>query len=274
MTEQDLEKLEELPTLPRFVQDILAVVNDKDAPLAEVARALAVDPGTSGRVVAAANAAFFTGHQPIYSVDDAAMRLGLNRVRVLASTALLSAQLRPEACPAFDQGRFWRASMNVAMCASKLANYVPLETGTPAAYLAGLLHNIGVLANAYTFPDAMQRVLTTAEDQPHCVAALETDHLGFDYYRSGAAIVRRWELPEAIITAVRRHADPDYRGDWARLTAMIGASVDWYRNGYEGAPSGRILRGISESKLRNIAMSCQREDEQLKAFAAELANVA
>ncbi len=274
MTQQDLEKLEELPTLPRFVRDILAVVNDKDAPLAEVGKALAVDPGTSARVVAAANAAFFTGYQPIYSVDDAAVRLGLNRVRVLASTALLSAQFRAEACPAFDQARFWCASMNVAMCASKLANYVPLETGTPASYLAGLLHNIGVLANAYTFPEQMNRVFTAAADGAHCVEALEMDYLGFDHLQSGAAVLRRWELPEAIVTAVSHHADPDYRGEWSRLTAMIGASVDWYRHGFQGAPGGRILRGISESKLRNIAMSCQREDKQLQVFAAQLGSAA
>lgn len=275
MTEPDLEKLEELPTLPRFVQDILAVVNDKDAPLADVASALAVDPGASGRIVAAANAAFFTGHQPIYSVDDAAVRLGLNRVRVLASTALLSAQFQPDTCPAFDQGRFWRSSMNVALCASKLANYVPLETGTPASYLAGLLHNIGVLANACTFPETMGQVLSAAAaDDASCLAAVEVDYLGFDHYQAGAAVLRRWQLPEAVVTAVGNHMDPAYRGDWSRLTNMVGASVDWYRTGYNELPQSRILRGISESKLENIAMSCRREDEQLKSFAAELARVA
>lgn len=55
---------------------------------------------------------------------------------------------------------------------------------------------------------------------------------------------------------------------------MIGASVDWYRHGFQGAPGGDILRGISESKLRNIAMICQRADKQLQVFAARLGTAA
>ncbi|SEP16404.1 HDOD domain-containing protein [Aquisalimonas asiatica] len=274
MAQQDLERIEELPTLPRFVQDILKVVNDKDAPLPDVAAALAMDPGTSGRVVSAANAAFFTGYQPIYSVDDAAVRLGLNRVRVLATTTLLSAQFQSCSCPALNQGRFWRASMNVALCASKLGNYVPLETETAAGYLAGLLHNIGVLANAHVFPDAMQRALTADDRDDTRLAEREQRELGFDHYQSGSRLLASWDLPDPLVTVVAHHADPDYQGDWARLTDMVGACVDWYRAGYEDRPTRRILRGISEPKLNNIGMSCRREDEQLGTFAEEVAGAA
>lgn len=274
MTETDLDNLQELPTLPRFVQDILAIVNDQNAALADVAASLAMDPGASARIVAAANSAFFPSHQPIYSVDDAAVRLGMNRVRVLANTTLLSARFRPASCPAFDQGYFWRSSMSVALCASKLANYVPLESGTPAAYLAGLLHNIGVLANAYAFPSAMQGVLEARRHSEHCLAALEFDALGFDHCRSGAVLLQRWQMPEALVVAVGHYLDPTYRGDWGRLSGMIGACAEWYGNGYTEIPSTTILRGVSRTKLENIAMSCRREDEQLLTFAAELADVA
>lgn len=271
MTRADPDQLQQLPGLPRALQEILVTVNDADAALADVAAALAKDPGCSARVVAAANAAFLSAYQPVDSVNAAAMRLGLNRVRVLASTVLLSARFRPEACPAFEPERFWRASMNVALCAAKLGHYVPVEPGAPAPYLAGLLHNIGLLVTAYAFPETMDRVLRATATRGDCLEAVEVDELGFDHHQAARWVLERWQLPVGVVQVVANHSDPDYRGEWSRLTALIGAAAAWYRQQYAGVPGDSVLRGIARAKLENIALSCRNEDAQLQSFANRVA---
>ncbi|MFO7857883.1 MAG: HDOD domain-containing protein [Ectothiorhodospiraceae bacterium] len=271
MSRPDPDQLQHLPGLPRALQEILVIVNDAEATLADVAAALAKDPGCSARVVAAANAAFLSAYQPVDSVNTAAMRLGLNRVRVLASTALLSTCFRPDACPGFEPERFWRASMNVALCSAKLVHYVPVERGGPASYLVGLLHNIGLLVTVYAFPEAMDRVFRLAAERGSCLEAIEVDELGFDHHQAAQWVLERWQLPEAVVQVVANHADPDYRGDWARLAAMVGAARAWYQQRYQAVPADAILRGIARSKLENIALSCRNEDAQLHAFASRIA---
>ncbi len=274
MNPSDMEKLDELPTLPRAVEDIFHVVNDREAPLSAVAAALAQDPGTVARIVAAANAAFFVGHQTIYTVDDAAVRLGLNRVRVLATSTLLASRFRPEECPAFDQGRYWLRAMSVAMCASKLANYVPLETPSSAAYLAGLLHHAGVLALAYGFPDKTHAVLEGRDagtrEQMTLAAALQ-ESMGIDHRAAGGYVLRRWGVPAPAAVIAETYGDPDYQGDFARLQRLIRVCIGWYRSGYQEVPENDILRALPESKIANIGASCRREDEQLRSFASQLA---
>ncbi len=273
MSPRDLAKLDALPTLPAAVQRIFQVLNDKDAPLSAVAEALAQDPGTTARIIGAANSAFFISHQAVYSVDDAAVRLGLNRIRILATSTLLASRFRPEHCPAFDQSRFWHQAMSVALCASKLANYVPLETPSGAAYLAGLLHNIGILVNAYAFPEAMNQALLTygRADNDRPLGVLEQDLLGFNHLESGAAVLKRWDVPQSVVEAVGRWGEPESSRLVPRLAGLVRVCRQWYRSGYMQPPDCELMRVLGERKASNIANSCRREDEQLMVFAQSIA---
>ncbi|MCP1673060.1 HD-like signal output (HDOD) protein [Natronocella acetinitrilica] len=276
MSPPDIKKLDALPALPRAVQEIFHVVNDKDAPLSAVAEALGRDPATVARIVAAANAAFFVGHHTVYTVDDAAVRLGLNRVRVLATSTLLASRFRPQDCPAFDQGRFWLRAMSVAMCASKLANYVPLETPSSAAYLAGLLHHCGVLALAYAYPRECERPLMAYEvdrDSRRLDDRL-SEVLGFGHHAAGAHVLRNWGVPEAAAAIAESYSQDDYDGDYARLQALIRTCIAWYREGYGDMPDSPLLRTLPDTKIANIGASCRREDDQLRSFALQLASAA
>ena len=278
MSPSRIDQLDALPTLPRAVHEIFHIVNDKDAPLSAVAAALGRDPGTVARVIGAANAAFFVRHQTVYSVDDAAVRLGLNRVRVLATSTLLASRFRADACLAFDQSRYWRRAMSVAMCASKLANYVPLETPSGSAYLAGLLHHIGLLCIAHTFPSEADAVLSAREARTGDTPALRQylrEALGMDHHVAGGHVMRRWDVPEAVSAVAEHYGDPAYNGEFARLQGLIRLCIAWFRGGYgDELPDSPLLRTLTQSKLANIGASCRREDEQLRAYAAQLATAA
>ena len=271
MDDQDPAWFDQLPVLPQSVREIVAIVNDPATPLSRLVEVLARDPVASARVVAAANTAFFARHQAVHGIDEAALRLGMDRVRVLVTATLLAGRLRPGACPGFDPARFWRASMTVALCASKLANYVVVEREAPAAYLAGLLHNIGLLAAACAFPDPADRALRRAAKEGVSVDAAHAETLGVGTRALGAQALRHWGLPEAIVVAVEHQHDPAYGGEWSRLATLVGVSAQWRRGDFQGRPDARLLRGISNVKLENIGASCRREVAGLGSFAASLA---
>lgn len=268
MKAKALERLESLPPIPMVAQEILKVLNDNHASIAQVAKAISLEPGLTGKLVASANAAFFSGQRPIYSVDDAAVRLGLNRVRVMATSVLLGAQLNTARCPSFDARRFWSQAMKAASCAGKLVQLVPVETAKEAANLCGLLHNIGLLANAHCFPEEMESILQgLAVDPGFPLSAREEQALGFNHHEAGGELLSRWQMPAEIVAAVRHVQDDGYQGDYARLAEVVRLAVRWAEGNFEQLPDFSTLRGVEEAKLKQIGDSCRREAGQLEAFA-------
>lgn len=262
-----------LPSVPMVVQEILAVLDHRDVSVAEVSAAIARDPGLSGRLVAASNAAFFPGMRPIYSIEEAVMRLGLNRVRTTALAVLIGSRFNPRRCPAFNSKNYWFEAMKTADCASKLAKVLPLGALADAAYLCGLLHNIGLLVNAYAFPEAMQRVLEAkmdADDVP--LAELERKILGFDHHESGTELLRRWGLPAPVIEAVAHHSNPAYNGPYRELVRLTRFAATWAQTSFRVRPAEDL--GIGEDKLAAVGESCQRERDPMETLAFMLCSAA
>lgn len=271
MNSQGLQRLDALPPIPLVVHEILQALSAPDIGLNNIARALSREPGLSGRLIGAANAAFFSGQRPVYSVQDALVRLGLNRVRVIATSIMLGARFNARRCPAFNAQAYWCQAMKTADCASRLAQWVPVETAKEAAYLAGLLHNIGLLANAYSFPNEMDAVLREASATGEHLSEVERRVLGFDHHEVGAELLSRWRLPLEIVTAVRQLPDADFAGDYARLAQVVRIAAEWAASGFRSLPAGTAqLRGVEEAKLQRLGESCRREANQFESFATML----
>jgi HD-like signal output (HDOD) protein len=271
MPARGLKDFDGLPAVPVVAREILEVLNDHHAGLAEIARVLSREPGLTGRLVASANAAFFTGQRPIYTVDDATVRLGLNRVRTIAMSILIGQKFNPAHCPAFSIRRFWFQAMKTADCASKLVRLVPVETAKDAATLCGLLHNIGLLALAYAYPERMGQVLDGhAGGAGRSLAERERAEFGFDHHEAGAELLRRWGMPPEVAAAVGEYGNPAYAGEYTLLAQVVRIAGRWSENDFTVAPPAGILRGVDDVKLRHIADSCRRERSQLEAFALTL----
>lgn len=273
MNDSTLKKLDALPVVPMVVQEILEVLNSRDASVSDVSHAVARDPGLTGRLVAASNAAFFCGLRPIYSVDEAVMRLGLNRVRTTALAVLIGTRLNPSLCPAFNSKYYWFEAMKAADCAGKLAKLMPLGPAADVAYLCGLLHNVGLLVNAFVFPEPMQEVLEAKLDSPGLsLAVLERERFGFDHYQSGAELLRRWHMPTPVVEAVLHHRNPDYQGEYRLLAQLTDYSARWAQASFQVKPA--VALDVPEDRLKAVGESCQRERDQLETLAFMLCSVA
>ncbi len=268
------EKLRSLPPVPTVANDILGVLNDQGACLQQIAKALSKEPGLTARIVALANSAFFARQSPVYSVDEAVVRLGMQRIRVLASSILLSSQFDTRRCPAFDAARYWYDAVGAAFASHRLAPFVPVEVPSDATYLAGLLHNFGMLLLACAFPDEYDQTLRRfqARDNTDSLSELEQDALGFDHHYAGGLLLEQWGLPRAIYHTAYHIHDRDYAGPFSRLVKLVRVSADWTRHEYLTTTPSVELRGVSERTLTAIANTCRSETEQLRGFANLLAS--
>ncbi len=270
-TLEQLGGRETLPALPYAGHEILVATSSEEPDISDVAATIAREPGLAARIVAIANHAFFKRQEAVYSLEQAILRIGLNRVRVLATSLLLNQVFDASACPAFQLERYWHDALTTGFCAARLAPHTASREEQEAAYLGGVLHSIGLLLLVHTFPHTMDRVLAEHEADPERpLAALTYAALGCEYGEAGELLLREWEVPEALAVIAGHAHRPGYHGEHAALVETVRFAHEWLQQGLdpqrpEGGPD------LPEATLERIARACEAERESLAAFAQLLA---
>ena len=85
-------------------------------------------------------------------------------------------------------------------------------------YMAGLLHDIGILLLDRFIPEEYAQV---RQDKERDLLEREREILGIDHGEIGALLIAKWKMPEDIVAAVRWH----HRPDGAREPFLIGTQI-------------------------------------------------
>lgn len=209
-TELVLRQLEALPTLEPIADRLLTLAAGEGGQLPALVRLIAADPALTGRVLALYYSNDFSDYSQLLSVEQIANRLGADSLR---SIALAARAVDPNASPAGDEGqgldrpRWWRHSLATALAARRLAQ---LHDGAPtlapeAAYLGGLLHDIGKLALDVLLPKAYGRALQSARQTQGRLAECERQVLGLDHHTAGKRLAEAWRLPHCLQDCIWLH---------------------------------------------------------------------
>ncbi len=135
----------DLPALPEVAVKIQAAMKDPDVDIKRLANIVSMDIAiTAGLVRAASGAAYGSGN-PVKSVRDAIVRLGLVAARRLALTIAMQQVFRSDSRVLQRRMReLWDRSVHVSVLSFVLARHCQgLEP--EQALLAGLLHDVGSL---------------------------------------------------------------------------------------------------------------------------------
>lgn len=248
---EQLISTEALPPLPASAARLLLLATDPDVDIDDLAETIEQDPPLSAKLLGIANSAFYSPRIPVLSVKDAIVRvLGLRMVANLAFGLALSGGLDTSACPRFDLTRYWLVALGTADLASGLARAATLP-GKPddaAAYLVGLLHNIGELLLVYLRPQEMDRLLADAAAQPEAdPVELERARFGTDRWTAGALLMRHWQLPDVVAESIEQF---DVIGDAANTSPMVHllrAARRWIDGAIQGRADVLHVGGVDDA---------------------------
>ena len=176
-----------------------------DIDLDRVVRLISYDEGIAAQCIRLTNSAMFGRRYDVETVRDSVVALGLWRVSdVVFSYAV------PTMFVAFpkqvDPDIFWRHSLSCALVSQKLARIVR-SLSAEKAYLAGLLHDLGILVNATLFPEEFETIMKIAADQSKPLDEVETEVLGFSHSYSGRVLAEVWKFSPDIKAAIEYHHD-------------------------------------------------------------------
>lgn len=206
LTQAGVRRLHSLAPLPRTSQQLLQMLSDPDLDMLRLAEVVEQTPALAARILGVANSAFFANARTVRDIPDAIIRvLGLNLVRDLSTSFVLSQPFDLTECPRFDVVRYWSAAMESALLAQMFASQLrEADSPTPAeAYLGGLLHNLGLLALIHVAPEAMNAVFALSEREPlEDLSTHEVALLGIGHAQAGAELAAVWHLPPLLAVAM------------------------------------------------------------------------
>jgi HD-like signal output (HDOD) protein len=204
-----------LPSLPHVAVRIGEAVNDEYSDARKVAALIETDPAIAVKIVKAANSARYGGVAQIATVSEAVARLGMQNTQILVITFALRELFRTSS-KSLEQRMLalWEHSRKIAAMTQVLAEKAG-GFNVHEALLAGLVHDIGVLA-----------VIGYARDFPEVVAhgeALESSIRALRSQLSGM-ILSKWQLPHELVVAAKEaenwYRDSDGSADYADLVIV------------------------------------------------------
>ncbi len=199
----------DLPPLPDVLIRLDELIKDPNISINAVASLLSTEPALSGKVIQLANSALYGGgRHNVENLRGAIVRLGLAEVRKLVYAVQLSNLFWDQEL--VDQRKFWRHNLAVALLTQKLAARSTAKIlDRETAYVAGLLHDVGIMVFGYLIPEEYHSFLVKAAEVDKPLHVQEKETFGIDHAELGALYIQKWwRMEEAVELAVDQHHFP------------------------------------------------------------------
>jgi two-component system, OmpR family, copper resistance phosphate regulon response regulator CusR len=156
--------------------------------------------------------------QKVESLRGAIVGLGFQRVSDIAmSCSVLNMMPRDSG---IDPVAFWEHSLGCALVCRHIARKISYAD-PGKAYLAGLLHDIGIIVNLWVLPKDFIEAFKVASSEGIPLHEAEQRVLGFTHCESGQLLAERWELAPDLAEVVSLHHKPSESLNHSGLVALV-----------------------------------------------------
>ena len=197
-----------IATLPEITLKIIELVENPRSTAQDLNKLISNDPALVARILKVVNSAFYGLPGQIGSINRAIVLLGLNAVKNIVIAASLAKLFRGgRVSPHFSAKDLWTHSIAVGVMAKmivqKLNNTLPDE-----AFLAGLIHDMGILVELQAFREPLVEIAERATNEPTNYIDLETQIIGVDHQALGAGLTSKWKFPRSFQYVTGHHHNP------------------------------------------------------------------
>ena len=193
----------ELPALPHAVTEFVQKAANPNFNIEQLARIVEKDSALTVELLKHVNSSLYTLRQPIRSVKDAIIHIGINPARMHLLAVGMKAATRALKTKLVNQRNFWNESLQKALFAREIAKRLQLDAGL--AFLGGLLQDyiLPVLTNS--FNKQYLQFLEVPPGQGRDLAEWERETFGWDHATAGAYFAAQWHFPDDLLCSIFFH---------------------------------------------------------------------
>ncbi len=193
-----INRLGSLPPLPESIQHINTMIDSRNTTLDAVGHEIATDYALSAQVLKLINSSLYGLKNPISSIKQAVVLLGLGVIRTLVGTSWV-ANLIKESSKGLHHHALATARTSFILSRT-------LSIGDPEEIASiGLLHDVGKAALAKFAPEEFHAICREAAAKGSCFHEAEQQILGVTHAHVGGHLLERWNLPARIVVPVLHH---------------------------------------------------------------------
>ena len=187
--------------------------SDPESTAQDLHEVISNDPALCTRILKVVNSSFYGLPGQIASINRAIVMLGLNAVKNIAIAASLAKLFRGgELTPFFSAKDLWEHSNAVAIGCKLLSDRLGMGL-SDEAYLAGLIHDIGIMVEMQydrsDLIDAVDRCDADMNGSPKKgLMECEEEVFGANHQDFGMGLCKKWKFPAPFAAAAGFHHDP------------------------------------------------------------------
>ncbi len=204
-TEQIIEKIEDLPALPKAVNELIAVMENPDSTVNNMVRAM--DTSICAKILRIANSAFYRGLREVRSIEHAIAILGRDTIRDLVLGLSIIKMFKKKGDETFDYEKFWSRSVISGLIA-KMFGQLTRNPDLSKLYTIGLIHDMGEIVFFSYFPEEYKKVLSIMQRDNVRLSEAEERIFGISHPVVGGLLAEKWKLPKDIVRIITYHEDP------------------------------------------------------------------
>lgn len=224
--EQVFDRILDVSSLPTVATQIIHVAGDSDSTADDLLHVVQGDAAITVRVLRTVNSAYYGLGRSVTNLKSAITLLGFKEVRNLALTVYVANLFKIDnGFGIYSREQLWNHLTGVASAARLIARACG-RVAPEEAYLAGLLHDLGIiLIDQHLHRLFCQVVVTVSEEISTCRA--EQNILDFDHAELGAHAAAKWAFPESIASAIRFHHTPERCEGESRSLVQVVALANY-----------------------------------------------
>jgi len=216
-----IEKVEDLPTLPRTVLRITELINDPRASAKDLSRIITDDQVLTARLLKLVNSSFYGFPQRIATVTDAILLIGFDAIRsLLLTTSVFDLFPSRTVRSRRDQEMLWDHSLGCAVGAKVIGGAVRHEK-IEELFVAGLLHDIGKIVEMTLLPEDFAQIAARVAERHLLISAAEMEVLGCTHADLGRLLAERWNLPVKLVSTIAWHHTPMAAGAFGAEASIV-----------------------------------------------------
>jgi len=266
----------DISSIKNTVVGITKIINDPKSSAKDFKEIIQIDPPLTGRLLKLANSVYYSPRTKISEIQQAIIWVGYDALKELA--------LRQKVCEVFDGDEtiegysrplLWKHSVAVSLLGKMIYRKEFREKGENI-YVAGLLHDIGIIVLDQFCEDEFRIILSKTKTEKNNHRKAEQKVLGFDHTEVGKAIADDWNLPQELVEVIGCHHNPDNIArefEKAGLTLYVADYVCQQKGiGYSDAPvpdKESFRRCLKRLNLTSYALDLIVADVEQELFKME-----
>lgn len=248
-----VKQIDGLPAFPATHAEIMKLAKSDDASSEDLAEKIQLDPSFLAQVLKLVNSSYYGFRKKTNSLKLAVTLIGMEEVANLVMAAQVFERLgNYDGGGGLDLKQFWRHSVGTAFIARAVAK--KLQTEVEAAFLGGLLHDLGKVVLDRYFADYYGAVFSRVEKGDICILDAEREVLGVDHQEIGGQLAQAWKFSDNYANCIMRHHNPMKTERYTRLVRVIHIADCLCRQLEYGSGGDDVVPDIDPEVMDSFSM--------------------